>query len=108
VVQKWIERMANEPDADFDIDEMANDAKLAPQRFRSVFKDATGLPVHAYLMLCRMEGAKELVRSRPNMSLLAVSQRFRFSSAPHFAASFKRIAGTTFMEYVKSLAKEKA
>jgi hypothetical protein len=42
------------------------------------------------------------------MSLLAVSQRFRFSSAPPFAASFKRIAGKTFMEYVKSLAKEKA
>lgn len=107
-VQKWIDLMANEPDADYDIEEMARDAKLTAQRFRILFKYATGLPIHAYLMLCRIEGAKQAIRRKPDISLLALSQRFRFSSAPHFATAFKRIAGKTVLEYAKSLAKEKS
>ena len=106
-VQKWIDLMANEPDADYGIEEMAHDAKLTAQRFRILFKYATGLPVHAYLMLCRIEGAKRAIRLNPDVSLLALSRRFRFSSAPHFATTFKRIAGKTVSAYAMSLTKEK-
>jgi len=107
-VQKWIDLMANKPDAEYDIEEMAHDAKLTAQRFRTLFKYATGLPIHAYLMLCRIEGAKRAIRRKPDMSLLALSQQFRFSSAPHFATAFKRIAGKTVLGYAQSLARENA
>ena len=96
-------RMMERPAADYPLAAMAAEAGLSVSAFSEAFKQAMGLPLHAYLLNCRITRAKSLIADT-DRSISAIAQELRFYSTQHFSTMFKRIVGQTPKSYAKRLA----
>ena len=76
------------------LSDMANSAGLSPMHFAAQFRAATGYRPHQYLLLCRLERAKELMASE-SCSMLDIALDVGFHTQSHFTAVFKRLTGKT-------------
>jgi AraC-like DNA-binding protein len=74
---------------------MAALARLSPYYFVRQFKRATGLPPHQYVILRRVERAKQLLQAGGNFSLAEAAARAGFSDQSQFCQHFKRLVGVT-------------
>jgi AraC family transcriptional regulator len=74
--------------------DMANAAGLSPMHFAAQFRAATGYRPHQYLLLCRLERAKELMVD-PSRSMLDIALDVGFHTQAHFTTVFKRLTGKT-------------
>ena len=74
---------------------MAAVARLSPNYFVSQFKRATVLPTHQYVILRRVERAKQLLRGDDDFSLAEVAAHAGFSDQSQFSHHFKRMVGVT-------------
>jgi AraC family transcriptional regulator len=75
--------------------EMAAVARLSVYHFARQFRKATGLPPHQYVILRRVERAKQFLQSGTGPSLADVAARAGFSDQSQFNRHFKRIVGVT-------------
>jgi AraC family transcriptional regulator len=75
--------------------QMAAVARLSPYHFARQFKTATGLPPHQYVILRRVERAKQLLQAGTGLSLAEVALHAGFSSQSVFCLHFKRLVGVT-------------
>jgi AraC family transcriptional regulator len=75
--------------------EMASVARLSSYHFARQFKAATGLPPHQYVIMRRVERAKELLQAESDVSLAEVAALAGFSDQSQFANHFKRAVGVT-------------
>ena len=91
-IERLAKRMEGHPDEDYPIPHLADELGLSLSAFSETFKRAIGLPPHAYLIACRIRRAQRLL-ARGRVSVKAVSDMLRFSSAQHFATTFKKITG---------------
>ena len=74
--------------------ELAEVASASPSHFKALFKQSVGLPVHQYVVRCRVEFAMErLLMDDPPLSDLALQAGF--ANASHLARWMRRIAGVT-------------
>jgi AraC family transcriptional regulator len=74
---------------------MAAIAHISPYHFARQFKTATGLPPHQYVILRRVERAKELLQAGTDLSLAEVAVQAGFSDQSQFTHHFKRVVGVT-------------
>ena len=74
---------------------MAAVARLSAYHFARQFKRATGLPPHQYVILRRVERAKQLLQAGAGQSLAEVAVRAGFSDQSQFCHHFKRTVGVT-------------
>ena len=95
-----IERIKNNPEVEYSLDDLAHDASLSRSLFISRFKQLTGLPPYAYVLFCRMQKAKQLLRD-DDSSITGVAYHLGFSSSQHFAMQFKRQFGMTPSQWKK-------
>jgi AraC family transcriptional regulator len=77
------------------LDEMAAVARLSPYHFARQFKAATGLPPHQYVIMRRVERAKDLLQAGTDLALAQVAARAGFSDQSQFSHHFKRLVGVT-------------
>jgi AraC family transcriptional regulator len=77
------------------LEQMAAVARLSAYHFARQFKAATGLPPHQYVILRRVERARELLQQRRDLSLAEVAALVGFSDQSQFTRHFKRLAGVT-------------
>jgi AraC family transcriptional regulator len=75
--------------------EMAALVRLSPYYFARQFKRATGLPPHLYVVVRRVERAKQLLQTGSDLSLAEVAVHAGFSDQSQFAYHFKRQVGVT-------------
>ena len=75
--------------------QMAAVAHLSVYHFARQFKAATGLPPHQYVILRRVERAKQLLQARAELSLADVAALAGFSDQSQFSHHFKRLVGVT-------------
>jgi AraC family transcriptional regulator len=68
---------------------------LNPYHFARQFKAATGLPPHQYVILRRVERARQLLQVGKDLSLAEVALRAGFCDQSQFSHHFKRIVGVT-------------
>lgn len=66
--------------------------------FQHAFKKRTGLSPQAFLISCRLEAARELLREG-TMNCTEVAYRCGFSTSAQFSALFKRCYGVTPLRY---------
>jgi len=92
------QRIRDRPDADYPIEDLARECKVAVSTFANDFKLAKGLPPHTYLLNCRINKAKEMLL-HSKRTVTAIGQELRFYSTQHFARTFKRITGVNPQEY---------
>ena len=70
-------------------------ARLSAYHFARQFKRATGLPPHQYVILRRVERAKQLLHGGSELSLAEVAAHVGFSDQSQFSYHFKRLVGVT-------------
>jgi AraC family transcriptional regulator len=77
------------------MEQMAVVARLSAFHFARQFKRATGLPPHQYVIMRRVERAKELLHAGTDLSLAEVAACAGFSDQSQFTHHFKRLVGIT-------------
>jgi AraC family transcriptional regulator len=75
------------------LEQMAAAAHLSVYHFARQFKAATGLPPHQYVIMRRVERAKQLLQG--DLSLAKVAACAGFSDQSQFTHHFKRLVGVT-------------
>jgi AraC family transcriptional regulator len=90
-----IEYVEEHLDAGLTLEQMAAVARLSAYHFARQFKTATGLPPHQYVILCRVERARQLLQAGTNLSLAEVALHAGFSDQSVFCLHFKRLVGVT-------------
>jgi AraC family transcriptional regulator len=90
-----VEYIEEHLDANPTLEQMAATARLSPYHFARQFKAATGLPPYQYVIMRRVERAKQLLRGGCDMSLAEIAARAGFSDQSQFSHHFKRLMGAT-------------
>jgi AraC family transcriptional regulator len=78
---------------------LAELACISPRHFERAFRQAVGVPPHAYVMSKRIAAAQQFLLSQPSLSVEEIAARVGFSSSSHLASAFRRHTGyspTTF------------
>ena len=70
-------------------------AGVSPYHFARQFRAATGLPPHQYVIMRRVERAKQLMSEGLDLSLAEVAAHAGFSDQSQFSRHFKRLVGIT-------------
>ncbi|GHO69997.1 AraC family transcriptional regulator [Ktedonobacter sp. SOSP1-52] len=94
-VQAYIEeRLAT----DLTLAELAAQIHLSPYYFARLFKEATGLSPHQYVLQRRVERAKVLLTTT-DWSVLSIAHSVGFANESHLAQYFKRLTGLSPKQY---------
>jgi AraC family transcriptional regulator len=79
---------------EFNLDQIAAVAGLSKYHLERVFKRATGLNLHTYMVLVRLDRAKQVL-SATSRPIAEIALDFGFSDQSHFTNVFRRFVGLT-------------
>jgi len=86
------------PEANHSLEEMAAHAGITPSHFCRVFRKATGVTPHQYVMKARLDRAQQML-TQSDLPLSAVADFLGFTSQSHFTRAFRQYADSTPSEY---------
>ena len=66
---------------------------LSPRHFERAFRQAVGVPPHAYITNQRVDAARQLLLDEQCLSVEDIAARAGFSSSSHLATTFRRQTG---------------
>lgn len=92
------ERMQAHPERDYPLDGLVAESGVSKASFISLFKTSHGLPPHAYLLHCRIEASKRLLKE--GLSVKVAADRFGFPTPQHFSRTFRNFVGITPMKWL--------
>src|SRR5262249_34013209 len=90
-----VEYIEEHLDASPSLEQIASVARLSPSHFARQSRAATGLPPHQYVIVRRVERAKQLLQAGTDLSLAEVAAHAGFSDQSQFSGHFKRMVGVT-------------
>lgn len=82
------------PEVDHTLDSLAAQAGLSPSHFSRMFRRATGVSPHQYVLRARLERAQTLLASR-ELSIAQVAGALGFATQSHFTRAFRNYCGQT-------------
>ncbi|MEM7590219.1 MAG: AraC family transcriptional regulator [Cyanobacteria bacterium P01_A01_bin.83] len=85
---------------DLSLKELSNLLQMSPHYFSQLFKQTTGITPHQYVIRCRVERAKDLIR-QGYLSLAEIATQVGFTDQSHLHRHFKRFVGVTPKTYLK-------
>lgn len=88
-------------DRDLALAELAAIVQMSPSYFSSLFKQSTGLAPYQYIIQCRIERAKQLLR-QGKLTIADVAHSLGFTHQSHLSRHFKRLVGVTPKAFLKS------
>lgn len=97
-LHKIMNRVLANPEQDLTLEEMAAMAGISPSHFSHVFKRATGISPHQYVMKARLDKAQQML-VQTDLSLAALSEATGFTSQSHFSRAFRSWYGMTPSEF---------
>jgi AraC family transcriptional regulator len=86
-------------DRNLALSELAAIAQVSPNYFAAQFKCSVGIPPHQYLILQRIERAKDLL-IREKLPIVDVATQLGFAHQSHFTKHFKRVMGVTPRQFL--------
>lgn len=89
-VLEYIEATLAEP---ISLHRLAELAAVSARHFERAFRQAVGVPPHAYVLQRRIAAARHLLLSQPDLSMREIAAQVGFSSASHLAFAFRRQTG---------------
>jgi AraC family transcriptional regulator len=90
-----VEFVEDNLDVNLTLGQMAAVARFSPYHFARLFKQATGLPPHQYVITRRVERARARLQQDRESSLAEVAADAGFSDQSQFSHHFKRVIGVT-------------
>lgn len=82
------------PEAEHSIDELAAQIGVTPTHFYRIFKKATGVSPHQYVMKARLNRAQHMLE-QSEASMATIAESLGFTSQSHFTRAFRQFAGET-------------
>ncbi len=82
------------PENNHSLEEMAAQAGITPSHFCRVFRKATGVSPHQYVMKTRLDRARQML-VQSEMSLSTIADFLGFTSQSHFTRAFRQYSGET-------------
>ena len=76
------------------LSQLATVAGMSPHYFSELFKQSTGSTPHDYVLMQRIERAKQHLRDQ-KLSIIQVGLESGFQNPSHFARVFRKLVGTT-------------
>jgi AraC family transcriptional regulator len=89
-------------DAGPSLEQLAAVARLSVYHFARQFKAATGLPPHQFVIMRRVERAKQLLQAGTDLSLAEVAACAGFCDQSQLSHHFKRLVGATPGQFRRS------
>ncbi len=86
-------------DRDLSLRELSSLVQMSPHYFSKLFKQTTGITPHQYVINCRIEKAKYLIR-QGKLSLAEIATQVGFTDQSHLHRHFKRLVGITPKTYL--------
>jgi AraC family transcriptional regulator len=83
---------------DLTLAELAQSVGLSTAHFAVMFRQSTGETPHQFVLRCRMERAKEMLRTE-KARILDVAVACGFKTQQHFARVFRQMCGAAPREY---------
>ncbi|NMG20240.1 AraC family transcriptional regulator [Brasilonema bromeliae] len=93
-LQQAIDYIHTHLNRDLSLAEIAEVINISPTYFASLFKRATGISPHQYVIQQRVERAKSLL-SKTDLAIADIALQVGFSSQSHLTQQFKRLTGMT-------------
>lgn len=97
-LHRIMNRILADPAGDYPLEEMAAMAGITPSHFCRVFKKATGISPHHYVLKARLDKAQQML-VQTELSLVHLAEATGFASQSHFSRAFKGWFGTTPSAY---------
>ncbi|WP_027842945.1 helix-turn-helix transcriptional regulator [Mastigocoleus testarum] len=95
-LRKIIDYIEENLDQNLTLTSLSKLIHITPNYFASLFKESTGITVHQYVMGCRIEKAKKLLRRRDlNLKIIEICQQVGFQNQSHFTRVFRQYTATT-------------
>ena len=94
LIQRVIDYIHDNLDQQLTLAELSFIANMSSYHFARIFKRATGMAPHQYVIYTRIERAKDLLL-QGKFSIAEVAMRVGFFDQSHFTRYFKRIVGVT-------------
>ena len=89
-------------DRDLSLKELSTIVQMSPSYFSQLFKQTTGTTPHQYVIRCRIERAKDLLK-QGRLSIAEISTQVGFVDQSHLHRYFKRLVGITPKTYAQDL-----
>jgi AraC family transcriptional regulator len=90
VVKNYIAENLGKP---ITLRELAGLACVSVRHFERAFRQSVGVPPHRYVLERRVSAARDLLLTRPDLTVAEVAQKLGFSSSSHLSAAFSRRLG---------------
>ena len=93
-LQQAIDYIYTHLDQDLSLEQIAEVINISPTYFASLFKRATGISPHQYVIQQRVERAK-IMLAKTDLLIADIALQVGFSSQSHLTQQFKRFTGIT-------------
>jgi AraC family transcriptional regulator len=87
---------------DLSMAQIASSINISPTYFASLFKQATGISLHQYVITQRVERAKLLLTKNTDLTIASIAEQVGFSSQSHLTYHCKRLTGMTPKQFINS------
>ncbi len=97
-IHKIMNAVLSNPAEEHSLEAMAAVAGVTPSHFCRLFKKATGISPHQYVMKARLDRAQQML-VQTDLSLAALSEATGFTSQSHFSRAFRAWFGMSPSDY---------
>ena len=102
ILRRVRDRIEAELDAELSLASLANESGYSREHFLRMFRTATGLTPHQYVLERRLSAAQQLLR-QSKMLLVDIALQCGFSSQTHMNDVFRKRLGVTPLEYRRNV-----
>jgi AraC family transcriptional regulator len=93
-IKRVLDHIGDNLCGDLSLPQLAAIAGMSPHYFAEMFRQSTGRAPHQYVLLQKIERAKEALRD-PKRSVIEAALDAGFQNPSHFARMFRKLVGIT-------------
>lgn len=101
-LQRVLDKMQADLSTDLDLHSLAKESGYSRSHFLRMFREATGITPHQYLLRLRLQQAQRMIKEKSS-ELLDIALACGFSSHTHMSRMFRQALGVTPSEYRRDI-----